>query len=63
MMKYSCGVKCIYVRVVSRRSGNETNVGGGVNVQQFRDGVLGEGVCFPLFHCFFEVYVISKCSF
>ena len=49
MMKYSCGVKCIYV-------------GGGVNVQQFRDGVHGEGVCFPLFHCFFEVYVISKCS-
>ena len=50
MMKYSCGVKCIYV-------------GGGVNVQQFRDGVHGEGVCFPLFHCFFEVYVIPKCSF
>ena len=51
MMKYSCGVKCIYV-------------GGGVKMQQFRDGVHGEGVCFPLFHCFFEVYVIpTKCSF
>ena len=37
--------------------------GGGVNVQQFRDGVHGEGVCFPLFHCFFKVYVIPKCSF
>ena len=36
MMKYSCGVKCIYV-------------GGGVKVQQFRDGVHGEGVCWFLF--------------
>ena len=48
MRKYCCGVKCIYV-------------GGGVNVQQFRDGVHGEDVCFPLFHCFFEMCVIPKC--
>ena len=28
-------------------------------VQQFRDGVHGEGVCFPLFHCFFEMFVLK----
>ena len=39
MFKYCCVVKCIYV-------------GHGVNVQQFRDGVHGKDVCFPLFHCF-----------
>ena len=50
MMKYICGVNCIYV-------------GGGVKVQQFRDEVHGEGVCFPMFHCFFEVYAIPKYSF
>ena len=34
---------------------------GEVNVQQFRDGVHGEDVCFPLFHCFFGMWVIPKC--